>query len=147
PLLRRNSRAGAPQRDEPSGSYPAGIRSDPHERPNSDMDEVAASTFVRGELEQALHALDDRVALASAAACAQRLFAAYEIFCEAGGTAPASVAAVLSALWDDLAGVRPLSRAELAAMLLTCESRLPTEEEADVPLWAQAEDAIVAVAF
>lgn len=105
------------------------------------------SAFVSEGLERKLNAMDQSARAAFATSCAQRLFGAYQVFCNVGGADPSGLHDVLDALWDHLLGHRNLSSAELGAMCVRCESFVPGDLLREAVLADQAEDAAAAAAF
>jgi len=102
--------------------------------------------------ERALAASLDRLSqqhrIAFAAACAERLMPAYELFAQRSGRGdPKTLAKILARLWDDLAGAE-MTEAELQSNIDGCMKLIPQEdEEVWVPEQAAAEDAGAALAY
>jgi len=105
-------------------------------------------TFNIDQLTRSLARIPRPARVAFAAACAERLAPAYQLFSETAGRGEAALlASILDKLWADLQGT-PMTSAELSADIDRCAALIPGEE--DIP-WteeqAPAEDYVSALTY
>ena len=104
--------------------------------------------FDEKALVSALETLSQKRRVAFAAACAEHLRPAYEVFSRRSGRGDSkALGDILGKLWDDLAG-DSMSSGELQSALDDCMKLIPREDEGPwVPEQAVAEDAVAALAY
>jgi uncharacterized protein YjaG (DUF416 family) len=100
--------------------------------------------FDENLLVASLGATSCRARTLFAALVATRLITAYEIFCGHSNQQSQPISAALDLLWSHISDGAELDFAELAEGVLAYS---PKEEDCSLPLAAQAEDAVAALAY
>ena len=102
--------------------------------------------YNEAELKKTLDALPNKLRVAFALLCAERLAPAYVPFSKRNGRNPEGLASLLERLWQDLEG-REMSKEDVQARLDQSLDLVPDEDEIWIGLPFYAGDAAAAVAY